>query len=169
LHKGKTVEIFVSSLDRVYSTICSRGITHVLTLLKIEERQYLRLPGFFDRSKWLFLEMDDVIDRDAYSAPKKDQVDHLLNWGRKLPSDARLLVHCLGGVSRSTAAALALKVQDKGLDSIDESLAWLVAIRPIACPNPVITIYADELLNADGKLFKAVEKMVRAKLIADRR
>ena len=161
------MEIFVSSLERVYSTICSRGITHVLTLLTLEERECLRLPGFFDRENHLFLDMEDVIDPTSFDAPKKDQVDHALNWARRLPSNARLLVHCFGGVSRSTATALAIKIQDQGLESIDESLAWLLNHRPIACPNPIIIKYADELLNANGKLFNTVENMVKRKLIAD--
>lgn len=161
------MQIFVSSLDRVYSTICSRGITHVLTLLTLDEREYLRIPSFFDRDNHLFLDMEDVIDHNSYNAPKKDQIDHALNWARRLPSDARLLVHCFGGVSRSTATALAILVQENGLASIDESLAWLLEHRPVACPNPIITKYADELLNANGKLFDAVENMVKRKLIAN--
>jgi predicted protein tyrosine phosphatase len=112
--------------------------------------------------------MDDVIDTDAYDAPRKDQVAHVLSWVLHLPKDARLLVHCVGGVSRSTAMALAIKIQEHGLDSIEESIAWLVDHRSVACPNPIITKYADELLNANGKLFNTVEKMVQRKLIANR-
>lgn len=153
------MEIFVSSIDHVHNTILSKGITHVLTLLTLDQRENIRIPSSFDKKNWLFLEMEDTADYFHYDAPKKDQVDHLLNWGRRLPSDAKLLVHCFGGISRSTAAALALKIQCIGIGSINESVNWLLNHRPIARPNIIITKYADELLNANGKLISIVNNI----------
>lgn len=159
------MDIFVTSVRDVYSTVCAKDITHVLTLLTRDERSMVKLPSFFDRANYLFLEMDDVIDANTPGSPKKEQVAHMLNWASKIPDDAKLLVHCFAGVSRSTAAALAIRVQKDGLDKLVESIDWLVNHRPIACPNPVITQYADELLNAGGVFFNHAEAVAKSRLI----
>jgi len=147
--------------------IDQHGITHVLTVITIYEIDYVKpkLPASFDKNNWLFLNMDDVIDADVPLAPQKEQVAQILEWGRSLPADAKVLVHCFAGVSRSTASALALKVQELGVDKLDECIEWLVNHRPIACPNPVITKHADELLCANGLLHQKAEAVASAKLI----
>ena len=158
------MQVSVTNVDKVPGFI-HRGATHVVTLLHNSERNQLFLPKSFDRSKWLFLEMDDVIHESAHAAPKKEQVERLLEWVKKLPSDAHLVIHCYAGISRSTAAALAVKVQELGVDKVSEAIDWLLAERPQACPNPVITKFADELLGADGKLHEAAEEVANAKLL----
>jgi len=159
------MDIFISNVDKVPGMIHQHGITHVLTLLRGKELNELLLPRSFDRANWLYLDMDDVISDDYQSAPSIEQVDQILKWAASLPDDARLLVHCYAGVSRSTAAALAIKVMKQGIDMIPECIDWLVDHRPIACPNPLITKYADSLLGAGGNLHLAAEKVASAKLL----
>jgi predicted protein tyrosine phosphatase len=156
-------------MEKVYSTICSRDINKVLTLLTLDEREHLRFPRFFNREDCMFINMDDVNDETAYYAPKKDDIHLILNWSKRLPKYTKLLVHCFGGISRSTAVALAIKVQCNGLNKIDDCILWLLKERPMACPNKIITKYADELLNANGKLINAVENIVKMKIIANRK
>lgn len=159
------MELFVCGIEKVPGMIHRHGISHVLSLLRGRERNDLVLPPDFDRNNWLFLDMDDVINQDADFAPQREQVKQILDWGRSLPRDARVLVHCRAGVSRSTSAALALMVQDIGVHRIDHAIEWLVDHRPIACPNPVISKYADQLLGAGGELFIRAEKVANAKLL----
>lgn len=142
-----------------------RGATHVITLLRNRERNELRIPKTFNKDNWLFLDMDDVINEDADLAPQKEQVKQLLDWVKLLPNDAHLVIHCYAGVSRSTAAALAVKVQELGVDRVKDAIDWLLENRPVACPNPVITKFADELLNAKGELHAAAEEVASAKLL----
>lgn len=159
------MEIFICGVEKVPGMIHKHGITHVLSLLRGRERNDLILPRDFDRNNWLFLDMDDVINEDAEFAPSLDQVSKILEWGRSLPDGSRVLVHCMAGVSRSTSAALALMVQAIGVHRIDEAVDWLVDHRPIACPNPVISKHADQLLGAGGKLFEKAERVANAKLL----
>ena len=159
------MKITVSNVDKVPGHI-HRGATHVVSLLRNSERNYLFMPSSFKRENWLFLDMDDVISEDAEFAPQKEQVVRLLDWVKKLPSDAHLVVHCFAGISRSTAAALAIKVQELGVDQVDEAISWLLEERPQACPNPVITKHADELLGANGKLHSAAEEVASSKLLS---
>ena len=114
----------------------------------------------------IFLDMDDVISETADAAPQKEQVVQLLDWVNKLPTDAHLVIHCYAGVSRSTAAALAVKVQELGVDRLKDAIDWLLENRPIACPNPVITKFADDLLGAKGELHAAAEEVANNKLLS---
>ena len=159
------MEIFITPARDVYKTICTQDITHVLTLLTFEEKDAVKLPTFFNRANYLFLEMADVIDATSLFSPQKEQIRKMLRWANNLPSDAKLLVHCFAGVSRSTAAALAIKVQNDGVDNLVNAINWLVIHRPNACPNPVITKYADELLNANGELFRHAEAVAESRVI----
>lgn len=159
------MEIFISSVEKVPGMIHLHGITHVLSLLRGRERNELFLPRVFNRDNWLFLDMDDVINEDAEFAPTLDQVKRILEWGKSLPHDAKVLVHCRAGVSRSTAAALALMVQKLGVHRIDQAVEWLVDHRPVACPNPVISKHADRLLGAGGELYLKAERVANAKLL----
>lgn len=158
------MEIYISNLHDVPNMIHMHDITHVLTLLRGKEANQLVLPSTFNRKNWLFLDMDDVINQQAEMAPTIEQVQEILNWSKNLPTSSKLLVHCYAGVSRSTAAALSIKVQQLGINRIQDAINWLVDHRPIACPNPLITKYADNLLNANGKLHSAAEKVAGAKL-----
>jgi predicted protein tyrosine phosphatase len=160
------MKVTISNVDKVPGLIHRGDVTHVLSLLHSSERNYLFMPKSFKRENWLFLEMDDVISESAEFAPQKDQVVQLLDWAKKLPGDAHLVVHCFAGISRSTAAALAIKVQELGVDQVDEAINWLLEIRPQACPNPVITKHADELLGANGKLHEAAEEVANSKLLS---
>jgi len=159
------MEIYISSARDAPRVIRDEGITHVLTLLSRGEINDLIMPDALDPSNWLRLDMDDLIAPDQEHSPKLEQVRTILEWGRSLPDDARLLVHCYAGISRSTAAALALRVQQVGLDGLAECADWLIEARPMACPNPVISAYADQLLGANGALHGAAEAVANARLI----
>ncbi len=159
------MQLTVTNVDKVPGFI-HRGATHVVSLLHSKERNQLFMPKSFKRENWLFLEMDDVIHETADAAPKKEQVERLLSWVKKLPDDAHLVIHCYAGISRSTAAALAVKVQELGVHRVSEAIDWLLDHRPQACPNPVITKFADELLGAKGELHGAAEEVANKKLLS---
>lgn len=159
------MEVFISNVDKVPAMIHRHGITHVLTLLRGRELNELVLPKSFNRANWLHVDMDDVVHADYEFAPNAEHVDQIIRWGLALPEDSRLLVHCYAGISRSTAAALSIKVAREGVDSIPECVKWLVDHRPIACPNPLITKHADDILGANGALHLAAENVAKSRLL----
>lgn len=107
---------------------------------------------------------EDTVNPQYDRSPTKDHVADMLEWARNLPDDAVLLVHCEAGISRSTAMALAILVQHHGKDNINRCVDLLFAVRPEASPNPLISKYADELLNCNGELVAAVNKLMQAKM-----
>ena len=155
------VEFHICGRTQLSKTMKKVGATHVLSLTDMDKRPFLR-PGF-DPANWLWLKFEDVIFEQELYAPTKLHVALILEWGLKLPEDAVVVVHCEAGVSRSTAAVLAMMV-DQSPDDIAGCVAKLLEIRPQACPNPLITRFADELIGCDGKLHEAAEKVANEKL-----
>lgn len=83
--------------------------------------------------------------------PCIDHVEAILDFGRKLPAKARVLVHCHAGVSRSAAAAFLLICQRKPGEEA-QAYEILRVLRPQARPNRLIVKFGDKLLGAEGRM-----------------
>ena len=156
------MKVFVCDRSSVSKKTSKHGCTHVLSLLDPGKRPFLHPKT--DRKNWRILFFEDNLDEHDLNSPTREHVSKILEWGKTLPDDAVVLVHCEAGVSRSTAAALALLVQHHGVDKIDECVKLLLEVRPTACPNPLITKWADDQLGCDGKLHNAAEEVANAKI-----
>lgn len=153
---------YVCSRNQVARLTSKVGATHILSLLDPGVRPYLHPKT--DRNNWLLISCCDLLNENQLNSPKREQVQQILDWGKKLPSDAIVIVHCEAGISRSTAAALALMAQDTDND-IDTCIKRLIDVRPTACPNPIIAKYADEILNCNGKLYNAANQLANKYLL----
>lgn len=97
---------------------------------------------------------DDVVEeRHPAVAPQPEHVMAILDLGRVFKAEAveHVLIHCHAGLSRSTAAAIALMTQDHpGREAavFDE----LSRIRPKSWPNARMVAFADDLLGRSGAL-----------------
>jgi predicted protein tyrosine phosphatase len=96
--------------------------------------------------------------------PEREHVATLVDFLRAWqPDEAALLVHCIAGISRSTAAALiGLVIKAGGREH--EAAAVLRKEAPHAQPNRRIVALADELLGCEGRLIAAREAMGEAAL-----
>jgi len=158
------MKVFVCSRSAVSRKTSQVGATHVLSLLDPGKKPFLH--PHTDRRNWLLLHFEDNLEEHEPNSPTREHVAQILAWGSSLPSDAVVLVHCEAGVSRSTAAALALLVQHRGIDKIDECAKLLTDVRPVACPNPIISRFADEQLGCNGKLHERAEQIANDKILA---
>lgn len=157
------MKVYVSSRSQVSKVTSKVGATHVLSLLDPGKRPWLH-PSTPTQNWKLFI-FEDVIEPEYDRAPTMEHVENILAWAKQLPDDAILLVHCEAGVSRSTAAALAILVQHHGVDQIDRCVDLLFGVRPESAPNPLIAKYADKILNCNGKLITAAQKLNDNKLL----
>lgn len=95
---------------------------------------------------------DDVVSaRPGVVAPTEANVRAILDLGQTLRSEGadHLLIHCHAGVSRSTAAAIILMVQDnpgREADAFDH----LRRIRPRSWPNALMLAIAARVLGREG-------------------
>ncbi|MBF0304413.1 MAG: dual specificity protein phosphatase family protein [Alphaproteobacteria bacterium] len=149
----------------------AEGHTHILSITdpgfraviprRIPEDRVLRL-AFHDLDRPP--PPDDPIRRALAAAgravvlPRADHVRHILSFGRDLPPGGRVLVHCMAGVSRSTAAAFMLGCQaSPGRET--RVLAHIRRLRPQAQPNRLMVTLADEALGAGGRMVAARESL----------
>lgn len=133
-----------------------RRVSHVLTLLD---------PGWptpetlteLGAAEWLEMRFHDVVDPGPeWTAPAVEHVERLLAFGRTLPADGHLLVHCQMGISRSSAAMLLILAQARPDRPAAEALAAVVGIRDLAWPNLRMVEMGDALLGRGGTLVTAV-------------
>lgn len=138
--------------NRVRDVALAFGATHILSFLDPCDR--LVTPSCVPGANHLTVNMDDTHEtRDAYP-PTIEHVVQVHNWFAALPFEARLLVHCFQGVSRSTAMTLGLMA---ALYGPRDAVVRLRAIQPKATPNRLIVKLWDQHLGLDGALIEAAE------------
>lgn len=135
-----------------------RAVTHVLSLL---DPDWPEIEAFeeFGAHHRTTLHFDDIIEPvEGKVLPTPGHMAEILRFGADLAassgerSEGHLLVHCYMGVSRSTAAMLALLAQANPDEPESRLFERLRAIRPPAWPNSLMVAYADEQLGRGGRL-----------------
>ena len=89
----------------------------------------------------------DTCDELNMDGPRASDAREAKILGQSLKPGARVLVHCVAGVSRSPAFAM-LMLEARGL-SREQSLAVVKRIRPISRPNKLLLKLAGELNELD--------------------
>lgn len=111
------------------------------------------------RSCRLHLHFDDIEDPNVGSAPSMTDIMAALRWYRMLPSHARVVVACEGGVCRSTSLALGLIADEFGIESPADLRLVLAALRPSALPNSLVVRHFDTLLGLGGALCRLSDEI----------
>jgi predicted protein tyrosine phosphatase len=138
------------------------GFSHVVSILDPahpDPDDFVHYPAH-RRVIWRF---DDVVEVNVESAcPSRQDVAAILELGRTLATEQpeKLLIHCHAGISRSTATAVILMVQDNpGREA--EAFAELDRVRPRSWPNALMVSLADSLLCRDGALIAELRQHQR--------
>lgn len=150
-------DIWVCGLDDVHDLAERVRPARLISLLPIDEQP--PTPLGVRRRDHLRLLVEDL-ERPVHGAcaPCRQDVAALIRFLRASPPHGVLLIHCLAGVSRSTAAALVALVVDAPGRERDAALALRQA-APFASPNRLIVQLADEALQRRGALVEAVEAL----------
>jgi predicted protein tyrosine phosphatase len=102
------------------------------------------------RAKLLFSFFEDVDDPTYPDAPRLQNVKRILDFTSDLPANAKVLVHCRAGVSRSTATAYAILCQHTAPGMEMENLLHVETLRDLVLPNRLIIRLADKVLKRNG-------------------
>lgn len=95
------------------------------------------------------------------SPPTLDHSRQIIDFARSLAGmDGTLLCHCLGGISRSAAAAILCLATWLGSGNEDECIRYVLKIRPSAMPHRDVIGFGDELLGRNGKLIESLDRFV---------
>ena len=142
----------------------ARKVTHVLSILDPQEPELIAFDEF-DAHERTTLRFHDIIDPlPGQIPPEPHHVEEILEFGKNLAAtvtsrtEGHLLVHCHAGVSRSTAAMLALMAQVQPEETADDLFARLRDIRPRAWPNSRMVQFADDLLGRNGAFMPALAR-----------
>jgi predicted protein tyrosine phosphatase len=117
--------------------------THLLSLVNPGQTVF-RHPRILP-TQHLLRRCEDVLEGPF--APSEADAAAVITFARTLPDDARLVVHCHAGVSRSPAAAWIVLVA-RGA-SPEAALAEIRRIRPEARPNARLLRLGAEILGVD--------------------
>ena len=150
-------EFTVCGKSEVKKHVKRFGATHLLTTLDVGDHIYK--PQSIPPQNHARFSFDDEEDPTRPYAPKLEQADAILAWGKTLPSDARVVVHCWAGQCRSTSSGIALWLQANGTHRLQEAGEWLTTVRPKACPNMLLARYFDHLLGMNGELIKVCDQI----------
>lgn len=138
------------------------GVTHVVSILDPHWPDPEEFAAYapHERVLWRF---DDVVKTDGgFVAPAGKNVAAILELGLRLQREPvkRLLIHCHAGVSRSTATAVILMVQNNpGREA--QAFAELDRVRPRSWPNALMIRMADDQLGRGGALVAALTEHQR--------
>lgn len=152
--------LYVCSLAKMPGLVEKVGARHLVSVINSDME--VRRPDCISEENHLFLGMNDiVVSMPGFERGSQQQVSKLIaffrNWDRKHP----LVLHCWAGVSRSTASAyIASCALNPDMDE-DQIAQDLRAASPSATPNQWLVALADDMLNRDGRMVAAIERIGR--------
>lgn len=149
--------IYVCGLREMARHVRALRPACLISLLQPEEQP--PTPPEIRPEAHLRLEIDDIsFATPGHVLADDTHVARLIEFlKRRVPGDA-VLIHCLAGISRSTAGALiALALDAEGREAV--AARHLRAFAPHAAPNRRLIAVADRLLGRQGRLIEAREAM----------
>ena len=156
-------------------SVCSRadvhkfsasGITHLLSIDNPGDPT--PRPEWFAGDHWyiVFQDFESGAEAHEFSAggPTRKNIQQVLDHAASCLKASRsgevhLLVHCMAGVSRSTASAFAILAMLLGPGQEMNALKYLMKIKPVAFPNKLVVQHADDILGRGGKMLEALHPL----------
>jgi predicted protein tyrosine phosphatase len=107
------------------------------------------------------LAFHDIVEPIAgLTAPDRDMMQAVLDFGRNTLHRRALLIHCWAGISRSSAAAFAIACDHN--PGFERGIAIELRRRsPSATPNRLMVRLADDLLERCGRMIEAIDAIGR--------
>jgi predicted protein tyrosine phosphatase len=159
-------KIYVTNIDDLPNVARRIRPSDLVSLVPTEEQP--RTPTGVDPARHLRLLIHDITTSDNASILPQSKhiqtlIDFIHGWKRNDP----LLLHCVAGVSRSSAAALiTLVTLAPGREG--EAARALRSAGPHFSPNRLMIQLADDILGTGGRLLAACEAMGPADLNIER-
>ncbi|MGH6852507.1 MAG: tyrosine phosphatase family protein, partial [Methylocella sp.] len=146
--------------SKVPETVRATGARSLVTL--IDEGTPVRRPAGIAAENHLVVVLSDIVaELEGHTLPSETHVEKLLIFVRRWDQTAPLLIHCFAGVSRSTAAAF---IAACALRPHRNEALIAQAVRansPTATPNLRFVAIADSMLERNGRMVAAIEKIGR--------
>ena len=149
--------LIVTSLADACRAYATHKPARVISLLSEEEE----LPCFGalpdDRHLKLYATRESCARTISEAA--RSRAEAVIRFVSDWDGSGDLLVHCMRGVSRSTAAAFIILCIREPQTAEDELARRLRKAAPYADPCPMLVAYADEILGRGGRMIDAIEDL----------
>lgn len=155
-HSAAIATIHVCSLDRVWDTVMRERPSHLITLLHNDG--ILATPSLIETDNHLRLSLHDIsVPQPGMVHPGAEHVDRILEFVARWDRTAPMLVHCLAGISRSTATAFITACALNPAADETRIARRIRELSPTASPNMLLVELADDRLGREGRMIDAVE------------
>ena len=142
-------------------------MTHVLSILDPDWPEPTSFQAYGPHMRTTLYFHDVIEPGPGIVLPQVADVEAILAFGRGLGGDpGHLLIHCHAGLSRSASAMTMILAQAFPREDENSIVDRLAKIRPQAWPNSRMIGFADKLLDRDGRLIAAVNKVYVRRLAA---
>ena len=146
------------------SELATRGVTHLISIWHpgADKARYTAgVNALFPDTEVKFIVFDDLEVRflEEDLPPSEGHVNEVLEFAKQFDTESVVGIHCMAGISRSSAAAIAALTQATGPGSEQKAAERVRKIRPQSRPNRLIIQHADTLLGREGKLIDAVDEV----------
>lgn len=152
--------IHVCSLAALEKVVVQTQATHVISA--INPWSIPDTPPSIDPDNHLKIAMNDIIEpQPGLVEPASTHIQDLLRFITRWNASGALVIHCLAGISRSSAAAFITLCQLNA--KTDERLiaAALRKASETATPNSRMVALADDYMQRCGRMTEAVSKIGR--------
>ena len=152
--------LVVCPLSQLEKTIQLHRPHEMITLMS--PGAVLARPSEIVPENHYFLTFNDITEpREGYIPPVAADILTIIKIAERWDQKHPLLIHCQMGISRSTAAAF---ITACSLLPKNDELRLALLLRklsPSATPNKLMIALADNILNRDGRMIKAIESISR--------
>ena len=161
--KGEAALVFGCSLEAVLPAVKAHNIGWVISA--INEATMLETPEEIPAERHLKLALNDIVEaREGLVAPSGSHIERLIDFIESWDQNAPLLAHCWAGVSRSTACVFIALCHLNPTVSEEKIAQALREASPTATPNFLLVSLADDFLQRDGRMKKAVRSIGRGEM-----
>jgi predicted protein tyrosine phosphatase len=152
--------LHVCSLARVTETVRATGARSLVTLINLET--LVSRPAEIGPDRHLFVRMSDIVEPlDGHVLPAEEHVRKLIAFARAWDRNEPLVIHCHADVSRSTAAAFIVACALAPSRPETEIASAIRRASHTATPNRRMVAVADAMLERNGRMIAAVERIGR--------
>ncbi|MBU2532849.1 MAG: protein tyrosine phosphatase [Alphaproteobacteria bacterium] len=150
--------IYVCALSRLEETVEQTSARYLVSA--INPWSIPRTPKGVDAANHLRLAINDIeAPHGDLVHPEPHHIEKLIDFAEYWNKDGPLVVHCLAGISRSTASAYIIACalnRDVAESTIAQTLR---RASTSARPNALMIELADTLLGRDGRMIAAIETL----------
>ena len=153
-------QIHVCSLAALETVVAKTNATHVVSA--INPWSIPETPSGIDPQNHLKIAVNDIVEpQPGLVEPTSNHIEELLTFVSNWNASGAMVIHCLAGISRSSAAAFIALCQLNAKTDERIIAAELRAASATATPNSRMVALADKHMQRSGRMREAVTTIGR--------